>query len=110
MYSVGDYSLLKTRKRRKTEMPQIVFKHYSIFIFVFLVFSVSRLFIGCTKIPTASTQPRPQVKVQSPIAQNTTWTSGNDYIVRGQVTVEENALLTIQPDVNVFLTADSVNI
>jgi len=65
-------------------------------------------FVGCTKTPTASTQPRPQIEVQSPITQNTTWTTGNDYIVRGQVTVEENALLTIQPDVNVFLTADSL--
>ena len=85
-----------------------LFREFRVQSFMFLVGFF--LFVGCTKTPTSSTQPRLQIEVQSPITQNTTWFSGNDYIVRGQVTVEENALLTIQPDMNVVLTADMKNI
>ena len=64
-------------------------------------------FVGCSKSPTSPKNNRPQIEVQSPITQNTIWESGNDYIVRGQVTVEENALLTIRFDVHEILIEDS---
>lgn len=73
-------------------------------LFPFSIFLLS----SCNKSPTESEDKRPQINVQSPITQNTTWESGNDYIIRGTVTVEENAMLTINRDVNVYFTFDSL--
>ena len=81
-------------------------KPYLLYFFLF-PFSFF-LLLTCHKTPTKSEDKRPQIDVQSPITQNTTWESGNDYIIRGTVTVEENAMLTINRDVNVYFTLDSL--
>jgi hypothetical protein len=64
--------------------------------------------LACSKNPTSTEEDndRPQIEVQSPITENTTWESGNDYLIRGVVRVEQSALLTIQPDVHVYFDED----
>ena len=67
-----------------------------------MFFLVPVLGVFCFKSPTFPQPLRPRVEVKSPVTQDATWSSGNDYIVHGQVTVEENALITIEKDVHIY--------
>lgn len=47
--------------------------------------------------PQNKSYPAPTVNVTANITSNTTWTSGNVYLLQGQIYVKNNATLTIQP-------------
>ncbi|HID09739.1 MAG TPA: right-handed parallel beta-helix repeat-containing protein, partial [Candidatus Latescibacteria bacterium] len=57
--------------------------------------------------PTSSTDARDRVLVSGSIREDTVWERGKDYVVVGDVTVEQGATLTIQPDVRVLFKADT---
>ena len=73
------------------------------FIFYLLSFI---LILSCAQ-PTDSTDEgtveRECVEVSGLITQDAVWQSGKEYVVTGDVTVEAEATLTIQPDVVVKL-------
>ena len=78
------------------------------FIAYLFFFSLTIIFVfSCSKSPTESKENHPQIEVTEDITEDTIWESGNDYIVKGEIVVEENALLTIKKDVNVILTSNS---
>jgi len=79
----------------KKEQPLFII-HYTLFII---------LILNCTKSPTNSDNTN-QVTVNTAITQNTTWTSGIDYIVEGTVTVQKGASLNITGEVTVLFKAD----
>jgi len=69
----------------------------------FCLFPIFLLCFSCSK--PSSTQPeptRPQIEVTEDITKDTIWESGNDYIIRKTIVVEENIKLKINPDVRVF--------
>jgi len=70
--------------------------HYTLFIL---------LIVNCTKSPTDSENSN-QTTVTGSISQNTTWSSGKDYVVEGVVTVEQGASLNITGEVTVLFKAD----
>ena len=47
--------------------------------------------------PTSSTNARPRLLVSGSIREDTVWDRGRDYLVVGDVVVEEHSALTIQP-------------
>ena len=77
------------------------------FIGIPAALAVVFLYAACTT-PVDFEDERVRIEVTGSISENTTWTTGNDYLVKGTVTVEENALLTIQPDVRVIFESDSI--
>ena len=70
--------------------------------FVLLFFLLSFLLVSCAQ-PTDSTDEgtieRERVEVSGPIAEDTVWESGKEYLVTGDVTVEVGVTLTIRPEV-----------
>ena len=52
--------------------------------------------------PQNTTYPTANVTVNSNITSNTTWTTGNTYLLQGQIYVTSGATLTIQPGVKVL--------
>jgi len=71
--------------------------------FSFFLFPLS--LINCTKTPTNSDNTN-QLTVNSAITQNTTWTSGTDYIIEGTVTVEQGVSLNITCNVDILFKVD----
>jgi len=49
--------------------------------------------------PQNAVYPAPTVTISSNITTNTTWTTGNTYLLQGQIYVKGNVTLTIQPGV-----------
>ncbi|MFM2048673.1 MAG: hypothetical protein RI955_1221 [Bacteroidota bacterium] len=58
--------------------------------------------------PQNTVYPAPNVTVTSNITSNTTWTTGNTYLLQGQIYVASGATLTIQPGVKVLGDKSSV--
>ena len=67
------------------------------------------LLVSCAQ-PTDSTNEgtveRERVEVSGSISEDAVWESGKDYVVVGDVVVEENSVLTIEPDMRIFVKAD----
>jgi hypothetical protein len=67
------------------------------------------LFFSCSDpISSDTSNDRTQVKIKGNITYNMVWETGNEYVIKGEVIVSENATLTIQKDVHILLTRDSV--
>ena len=68
------------------------------------------LLFSCTQ-PTDSTDKgtveRERIEVFGLITQDTVWEQGKDYLVVGDVVVEQNSVLTIEPDMRIFLKANT---
>jgi parallel beta-helix repeat protein len=81
---------------------------FRFFLRILILFLVAFLF-DCSK-PTSpdNKNSRPQIEVKSPITADAIWESGKDYLVHGEVVVEQNVMLTIEKDVNVYLGLDSL--
>ena len=58
--------------------------------------------------PQNTIYPTPNVDVTTNIINNTTWTTGNTYLLKGQIYVKNGATLTIQP--GVIVRADNTAI
>jgi hypothetical protein len=52
--------------------------------------------------PQNTVHPSPNVTISGAITTNTTWTTGNTYLLQGLVYVKNNATLTIQPGVKIL--------
>jgi len=65
------------------------------------------LLFSCSPSPTSSTASRDRLLVSGSIREDTVWGKGRDYLVVGDVTVEQGVTLTIQPDMRVWVKADT---
>ena len=78
------------------------------FYLVFFIFSF--LLVSCTQ-PTDSTDKqaveRERIEVSGSIREDTVWESRKEYVVTGDVTVEEGVTLTIQPDVQILFKKET---
>ena len=50
---------------------------------------------------------RERVAVSGSLTEDTVWDQGKDYLVVGDVIVQQNSLLTIEPDVHIFFRANT---
>ena len=68
------------------------------------------LVLACSPSTTPNSHteaPRHRVTVSGSITEDTVWEQGKDYVVVGDVVVEGHSLLTIEPDVRIFVKADT---
>ena len=72
---------------------------------------VSLFLLSCSRSTdfTLSDEPpaRERVTVSDSITQDTVWEQGKDYLVVGDVVVEQNSVLTIEPDVHILFKANT---
>ena len=86
-------------------MDLLKYKNIYRYFGLIVIFSI---YVFCSKSPVDIEElERHQIKVFGIIDTDTVWESGKDYLVCGQLTVEENVLLNIQPDVRIILSEDS---
>ena len=72
------------------------------FSFYLSTFILSFLLVSCaqpTDSPDDGVVERERIEVSGSISEDAVWESGKDYVVTGDVTVEEGATLTIEPNV-----------
>ena len=80
------------------------------FVYFVVAFVLPLLFLSCaqpTDSPDDGAVERERIEVSGPISEDTVWEQGKDYVVVGDVVVEENSVLTIEPDVCIFANADT---
>jgi len=79
------------------------------FVYFVVAFISSFLLASCAQ-PTDSTDEgaveRERIEVSGQISEDAVWESGKEYVATGDVIVEMEATLTIQPDVVVKFTHD----
>ena len=97
-------------------------RHRGGFVFIRVIsrlisFSISAVSLLCPLLLFSCTQPtdstdkrtveRERIEAFGLITRDTVWERGKDYLVVGDVVVEEGSTLTIEPDVRIFFKANT---
>ena len=72
------------------------------FVYFVVAFILPLLFLSCaqpTDSPDDGVVERERVEVSGPISEDAVWETAKEYYVTGDITVERDVTLTIQPDV-----------